>query len=133
MAQFDASKEQLNGVQRSVIQKTRADHIAVQTQIQTVAARKQAITSSRSALDAIEAGYQVGTRNIVDVLNAQRNLYNSQRDYANARYDYIEAMFELKESAGLLSAGDIQTLNEFVMIDKPATEAAAIQSVIESE
>ncbi len=131
LAQFDASREQLNGVQRSVIQKTRADHIAVQTSIQTVAARKQAITSSRSALDAIEAGYQVGTRNIVDVLNAQRNLYNSQRDYANARYDYIEAMFELKQSAGLLSAGDIQTLNEFVMIDKPATEQAAIQSIIE--
>ncbi len=128
-AQFDSAQEQLSGTQRSVIQTTRANHIAVQTQIQTVAARKQAITSSQSAVDAIEAGYQVGTRNIVDVLNAQRNLYNAQRDYANARYDYIEAMFELKLSAGLLSAGDIQTLNQFMMVDKPATEQAAIEAL----
>ncbi|NRA42122.1 MAG: TolC family outer membrane protein, partial [Pseudomonadales bacterium] len=66
LAQFHAAEAQLNGAQRAVIQQSRADHINVQTQIQTVAARKQAITSTQSALDAIEAGYQVGTRNIVD-------------------------------------------------------------------
>jgi outer membrane protein len=131
-SQFDSAQEQLSGTQRSVISSTRANHIAVQTQIQTVAARKQSITSAQSAVDAIEAGYQVGTRNIVDVLNAQRNLYNAQRDYANARYDYIEAMLELKLSAGLLSAGDIQTLNAFIMVDKPATEEAAIMAVTEA-
>jgi outer membrane protein len=131
-SQFDSAQEQLSGTQRSVISSTRANHIAVQTQIQTVAARKQSITSAQSAVDAIEAGYQVGTRNIVDVLNAQRNLYNSQRDYANARYDYIEAMLELKLTAGLLSAGDIQTLNAFIMVDKPATEQAAIMAVTEA-
>ena len=40
-------------------------------------ARQQAIVSAQSALDATTAGYEVGTRNVVDVLNAQRILYNA--------------------------------------------------------
>jgi len=130
-ANYDAAKEQLNGLVRSVVQQARASHISVQTQIQTVAARKQAITSAQSAVDAIEAGYQVGTRNIVDILDAQRTLYNAERDYSKARYDYIQALFDLKEAAGLLSATDIQSLNEYIMLDKPATEAAAFGSLQE--
>ena len=102
-------------------QRTRALHISVLTQVQQVAAEKQAITSANSALEAIQAGYKVGTRNIVDVLNAQRVLFAAQRDYANARYDYIMSMFQLKQIAGILSPGDIENLNQWM-----ATEQATI-------
>ena len=84
------------------------------TKMQQVGARQQAIVSSQSALDAIQAGYDVGTRNIVDVLNAQRTLYAAQKDYANARFDYILSLFQLKQAAGTLSPGDIQSLNEWM-------------------
>lgn len=74
--------------QRTVKNNIRSLYRKVQTDVLTVKARKRATVSSRSALEATETGYQVGTRNIVEVLNAQRNLFSAQRDYANARYDY---------------------------------------------
>ena len=113
-ADYDQAQETLAGAERGVTQQIRALHIAALTQVQQVAARKQAITSTESALDAIQAGYNVGTRNIVDVLNAQRNLYAAQRDYATARYDYILSKINLKKAAGLLSPEDITSLNQWV-------------------
>ena len=66
--------------------------------------------SSQSALDATQAG-EVGTRNVVDVLNAQNTLFIAQRDYSNSRYDYIVNLLRLKEQAGLLSPQDVYNLD----------------------
>jgi len=118
-AQYDMAKEQTIGAERMVTQQTRSQFIAALTTMQTVAARKQAIVSTKSALDAIQAGYNVGTRNIVDVLNAQRNVFAAERDYANARYDYITSMIDLKYSAGILSPEDIHDLNEWTTAPAP--------------
>ena len=79
-----------------------------------VKARKQSITSAQSALEATQAGYDVGTRNIVDVLLAQRNLFQAKRNYANARYDYISSLLNLKAVAGQLSPDDIYQLNAWL-------------------
>ena len=79
-----------------------------------VKARKQSITSAESALQATQAGYEVGTRNIVDVLVAQRTVYQARRNFANARYDYILSMMRLKEVAGQLSPDDIYQLNAWL-------------------
>lgn len=100
--------------QRTVKNNIRSLYRKVQTDVLTVKARKRATISSRSALEATETGYQVGTRNIVEVLNAQRNLFGAQRDYANARYDYIIDLMNLKFFAGSLSEADIQALNAWL-------------------
>lgn len=114
-AQYDMAKENTVGTERIVTQQTRSQFIIALTSMQTVSARKQAIISAESALDAIQSGYDVGTRNIVDVLNAQRNLFAAQRDYHNARYDYINSMIELKYLAGILSPEDINHLSEWLV------------------
>ena len=110
-------------VQRRVIQNTKASFIAVMTDMQRLKARQQAIVSTRSALEATQAGYNVGTRNIVDVLQAQRNLYAAIRDEANARFDYIINMFKLKQEAGTLSPADISQLDSFLV--KPEAPKAS--------
>ena len=56
----------------------------------------------------------MGTRNIVDVLVAQRTVYQARRNYANARYDYILSMMRLKEVAGQLSPDDVYQLNAWL-------------------
>lgn len=99
---------------RTVKNNIRSLYRKVQTDVLTVKARKRATVSSQSALEATETGYQVGTRNIVEVLNAQRNLFGAQRDYANARYDYIIDLLNLKFFAGSLSETDIQALNAWL-------------------
>jgi len=106
-----ASKEGYTATKRNVIQASRSLHQLVLTNTARVKARKQSITSADSALQATQAGYEVGTRNIVDVLVAQRSVYQARRSYANARYDYILSMMRLKEVAGQLAPDDIYQLN----------------------
>jgi outer membrane protein len=79
----------------------------VQASVSSIKAYEQTVISSKSALDAAEASFEVGTRTIVDVLDATRNLYESENLLANARYDYIINMIQLKLSAGTLSEQDI--------------------------
>ena len=106
-----ASKEGYAATKRNIIQASRSLHQLVLTNTARVKARKQSITSADSALQATQAGYEVGTRNIVDVLVAQRSVYQARRSYANARYDYILSMMRLKEVAGQLAPDDIYQLN----------------------
>ncbi|CAA0103260.1 Outer membrane protein TolC [Zhongshania aliphaticivorans] len=119
--QYNAANYNAQTTQRQVITNTRAQHIAVYTDVQTVNARHQNIISTRSALDATEAGYDVGTRNIVDVLNAQRSFYAATRDYTNARYDYVIDVLKLKLNAGTLSPADIIALNKWLQLPEPVT------------
>lgn len=105
---------QLEQQRRAAKQNIRSLFRQVKTDVLNVKARKQAITSAVSALEATETGYKVGTRNIVEVLTAQKNVFSAQRDYANARYDYIINLLSLKFYAGTLNEGDIQTLNSWL-------------------
>jgi outer membrane protein len=112
--QFNAAREQRINLTRQTVTDARSLHMTVMNDVARVAARKQSILSSRSALDATEAGYEVGTRNVVDVLNAQNTLFSALRDYANSRYDYIVNTLRLKEQAGLLSPEDVILLDSFL-------------------
>lgn len=113
--QYNAARENEIDTRRTVIQSTRSLHLTTTTDVQRVKARSRGIISTRSALEATQAGYEVGTRNIVDVLQAQRALYGSIRDYANSRYDYVLNMLRLKQQAGTLSPQDIIDLNEWLV------------------
>jgi len=121
---FVQAEENLHAVERSVTQEARTAHLNVITNSARVKARQQAITSADSALEATRAGYEVGTRNIVDVLFAERTLYQARRNYANARYDYIASTLALKKVAGQLSPDDIYQLNAWLdpsLVIEPTT------------
>lgn len=117
-AQSMQADEIYNKTQRDIIQATRSLHLSVATNVAQVNARQQAITSSRSALEATQAGYEVGTRNLVDVLIAQQNLYQAQRNYDDSRYGYIIDMLRLKQVAGNLTPEDIQRLNQWLNVEQ---------------
>ena len=111
---YDRTKEQALYTERSVIKDVRSNHYNVQTQVANVKARKQALTSAASALKATEIGYEAGTRNVVDLLQAQRGLYTAQRDLAGARYEYIISMLRLKSSAGSLNPEDLINISKWM-------------------
>ena len=113
-SQYVQARELYLQTQRDIVQSTRSRHLDVLTTAATVKARKQAITSSRSALEATQAGYDVGTRDLVDVLNAQGRLYSAQRDYYNALYSYVLATLQLKQAAGVLVSADVSELNQWL-------------------
>ncbi|QFT56636.1 TolC family outer membrane protein [Microbulbifer sp. THAF38] len=121
-----------NLTERNTIQTTRTLHRAVVTDVSRVSARQQAVVSAKSALEATQAGYEVGTRNIVDVLLAQRTLFQAETDYANALYDYILNTLNLKQVSGLLSPKDLQELdamlNPALHVSRVAEAGAAAPS-----
>jgi len=106
-----AADYQLEYQRRTVKQSIRSLYRQLQTSVQNIDARRQSITSAETALKATETGYEVGTRNIVEVLDAQRQLFTAQSNYANARFDYIINLLNLKFYAGTLNEGDITVLN----------------------
>lgn len=108
---YQAAEEAYRLVWRDVGQGAQSLARQVQASALNVAARKQALRSAESALRATESGYEVGTRNVVDVLTAQRNLYANQRDYSAARYDYIVVSLQLQAAAGDLTTADIDLIN----------------------
>jgi outer membrane protein len=110
-ANYDRSKEQAIYTERSTIKDVRSNHFGVQTQVANVTARKQALASAESALEATQVGYEVGTRNTVDLLDAQKRLFQAQRDYASSRYEYIISMLRLKASVGSLNPNDLMKIS----------------------
>lgn len=109
--ELNAARERRLHLTRSIMATTRSLYMTVVNDVSRVAARRQSITSSQSALDATRKGYEVGTRDVVDVLNAQNTLIAAQREYANSRYDYILNLLRLKAQAGLLGPDHIEMLD----------------------
>lgn len=116
-ALYTQNQELYNSTQRNVIQSTRALHLSVETDVASVQARKQAIVSNQSALEATQSGYEVGTRNLVEVLLAQRNLYQARRNYSDALYNYVIDTIKLREVAGMLTPADVQEIDKWLLDD----------------
>ena len=86
----------------------------IEASVKTIDARKVALESREKALEATSQGFEVGTRNIVDVLNAETALYAAKTDYAEARIDHIALVTEMKSTLGTLSPKDIETLDSWL-------------------
>src|SRR5690606_17232006 len=93
-----------------------------------ISARQQGLVSAQSALEATEAGFEVGTRTIVDVLLSQQVLFQAQRDYSNARHGFLVNTLRLKQSAGVIGVGDMQQVNRLLTRDAEAALVAPEES-----
>ncbi len=111
---YQQALDEQERIRRSIQRSTRDSFLGVRSGISRVQALSQAVVSSQSAVEAIDAGFQVGTRTTVDVLDAQRNLFRSKRDYSDARYTYILDTLKLKLAAGTLSEDDLKLVNNWL-------------------
>lgn len=111
---LDATTEDLDDTQRAAVRETQNAFRAVLAGIQEVQAFEQAQISAESALEATQAGFEVGTRTIVDVLIAEQRRFQAQRDNSVARHAYILRHLRLKSVAGLLTSADLQVVNQLL-------------------
>ena len=117
---------------------TRDAYLGVLSEISRVQALEQAVASSRTALEATQAGFEVGTRTIVDVLDAQFQLFQAITNFYQARYDYILNAMRLRQAAGILQVQDLERFDQFLTPRKTpeqqfADEAAALGGGQESD
>jgi outer membrane protein len=111
----EESLQVLEEQRRSVVRSARDSYEGVISGISRVQALQQAVVSSQTALEATQAGYEVGTRTAVDVVAQERNLYAAKRDYAAARYNYILDTIRLKQAAGTLAPPDLDEINGWLV------------------
>ena len=111
---LDEAMQNEEAERRAVVRQSREAFNGVMTGISRVKALNQALVSGKQALESTQAGYEVGTRTTVDVLNVRRDLFRAKRDYANSRYEYILSSIRLKQAAGTLSPNDLAQINEWL-------------------
>ncbi len=112
---YQAARQATLLQRRLTSQQTRDAYLGVVSGISQVKALRQALSSSSTALEATEAGFEVGTRTSVDVLVSLRETYGARRDYASARYDYLINILKLKQAAGLLNIEDLAQINRWLV------------------
>lgn len=108
---FVSASQDLLLTHRNVVQTTRNAYNTVIAAISAIKAFEQSVLSANKALEATEAGFEVGTRTIVDVLDSTRNLYNAKRNLSSTRYAYIQNVLLLKRAAGTITDEDITSIN----------------------
>jgi outer membrane protein len=121
-----AAKETVVQNSRATERQARDAYLGVISGIARVQALRQALESSDTALKATEAGYEVGTRTAVDVLNARRTLVQAQTDFAVSRYDYILSIIQLRLAAGTLDRQELTEINQWLGASAPTTPAAPL-------
>lgn len=105
---------ELDTAQRAAVRDTENAYRAVIAGIRQVEALEQALISAESALEATNAGFEVGTRTIVDVLLAEQRFFQAQRDFSQARHQFIVDSLALKRAAGVLAPEDLEAANQLL-------------------
>ena len=109
---FQQSQDQYEAARLDTVRNTTDSFRTVNAKIDEVKAFQQGKKSAEMQLEANEAGYQVGTRTIVDVINAQNQLSLAISNLNNARYDYLVTTILLKRFAGTLAVSDLEQLQQ---------------------
>ncbi|VVC75049.1 Outer membrane protein TolC [Aquicella siphonis] len=114
---YQVAQQQLEQTIRSTINTTRQSYLSIVAGISQIKADKEAIQSTISSLEGLEASYRVGTETLVDVLNQQQKVFQAQTQYATDRYAFVNNILALKQAAGTLSFDDLRAINAW-LIDK---------------
>src|SRR5579862_3472163 len=123
--QWIAAKEGVVQSSRATERQARDSYLGVISGIARVQSLRQALESNQTALKATEAGYEVGTRTSVDVLNARKNLVQAQTDFSASRYDYIVSMLQLRLAAGNLDRTQLNEINSWLTLSDATSPAVA--------
>ena len=111
---YQKALDELERARRQAQRETRDAYLSINSEISRVTALEQAVRSSETAADAIEAGFQLGTRTSVDVLDAKRDLFRARHELAKARYSYILHLLRLKHAAGTISDDDLRLVSAWL-------------------
>lgn len=112
--QYQNALANMEQTYRNVVDDTHTSYNDVVSGINQVRADMQSILSNASSLRSTIEGYKVGTQTMLDVLQAQENLYLAEQQYSTDQYNYINATIALKQAAGTLSLNDLQLINTWL-------------------
>ena len=106
------SEEQVILIQRNITQQIRSLHSAIRTAKLNVESLEASLESTRDALDATKLGYELNSRNLIDLLQAERSFSDVQNRLSQAKYSYIVTYLQFKQAIGILDPDDLLEINE---------------------
>ena len=106
------SEEQLILIERGVVQQIRSLYTALKTAELNIVSLRTAVDSSKDALEATKLGYELSSRNLIDLLQAERNYSETQNRLSQAIYGFIITSLQYKQAIGTLRPEDIFEINK---------------------
>jgi outer membrane protein len=99
--------EQVVGTERAVVAATRSAFANYDATQRAIASNSVAVKANELALEGARAERSVGTRTVLDVLNAEQELLNSQINLVSAKRNAYVAGFQLLNAMGQAEADDL--------------------------
>ncbi len=106
------SEEQMILIERGVVQQIRSLYTALKTAELNIVSLRTAVDSSKDALEATRLGYELNSRNLIDLLQAEKNYSETQNRLSQAIYGFIVTSLQYKQAIGTLRPEDIVKINE---------------------
>ncbi|MDF7775506.1 TolC family outer membrane protein [Sphingomonas sp. AOB5] len=106
-ARREAALEGVTFTERGVIAQTRSSFALYQSSLRVIESSRVAVDANRLSLEGVRAENSVGTRTILDILNAEQEFLNSQVTYVTAERDAYVAGFTLLAAMGKAEAEDL--------------------------
>ena len=97
----------MTATERAVISQARSAYAVWQSSQQVIASSETAVNANKLSLEGVRAENSVGTRTVLDILNAEQELLNSQVTLVTARRDAYVAGFALLAAMGNAEARDL--------------------------
>lgn len=109
------AQNELRQIQLEIIERTRVAYLQAKSSELQIEAAQRFAQSTALSYTAMQRGFELGTVNSVDVLNALRDRFRAERDLQRARYDHIRYNLLLKREAGILSAEDLLDVGNWLI------------------
>ena len=119
-AMLEKQRQQQEAARREIALEVRKEFDAASQGVRWVEAYAQAVKSAEQTLFSTKKGFQAGTRNTLDILNAERDLSAARQDLNRGRYQYILARLKLLSLVGRLDAVEMGHFNAWLEI-RPQT------------
>jgi outer membrane protein len=112
--EFQTSSDQMENIHRSVMVYTRVTYNSILSEISKIKADRQTLMSQENTVQSTETQFLVGTRTMVDVVNAQQHLFEAQLQLSRDQYNYMNSILQIKYLAGTLNVDDLAELNAWL-------------------
>ena len=112
------TEEDAEYIKREVELKVKQNFLGLQANYAEIEAYHQALKSAELSLESTQLAFQEGLRNGVEVLVAQQVLFNAKRDLLKSRYNYLIYLISLKQSVGILTASDLEEINQYLVVNE---------------
>lgn len=117
--QRDGARETLEQRRRQVARETLEQYEAVLTGVAQIEITRDAVEAARRALAATQAGQELGTRTMTDLLLAIQNQAAAQSAYSQARHHYVLSRLLLLQAAGGVDDTQLAGINALLQPMRP--------------